>query len=83
MKTVNIGDGGPTVKELVEQAQTEPLLLRNAGRTYLLAEVDEADADALALAQSDQFQSIIERSRLRAQKEGWLTTQQLREQLGL
>jgi hypothetical protein len=48
-----------------------------------LAEVDEADVEALALAQSGKLQQIIERSRARAEREGWLTTEQLREQLGL
>jgi hypothetical protein len=84
MKTIHVGEKAPTMNELVEQLKTEPILLRSAsGRTFVLAEVDEADAEALALAHSDQFRQIIERSRTRAQQEGWLTTEQLRKQLGL
>jgi hypothetical protein len=84
MKTVNVGGGEPTVTELVEQAQAEPILLRSAqGRTFVLAEIDEDDAEAMSLAHSGKFQEIVERSRRRAAAEGWLTTEQIRKQLHL
>lgn len=84
MKTVIVDRESPTASELVEQAQSGPILLRNeAGKTFVLAEVAEDDAEALALSGNHQLEAILERSRNRAARDGWLTTEQLRQQLGL
>lgn len=82
MKTVDLATTRTTTRELLEQAAKGPLLLRDdCGRTYVLAELD--DAETVALGKSPQLLAILKRSRRRAQREGWLTTKQLREQLGL
>lgn len=84
MKTVIVDHESPTACELVEQAQSGPILLRNeAGKTFVLAEVAEEDVEALSLAGNRQLEAILERSRSSAAREGWLTTEQLRQQLGL
>jgi hypothetical protein len=84
MKTVHVENFPTAARDLVAQAAREPILLHDAnGRSFVLAEVDEADAEVLALSDHPQFLKIIERSRARAEREGWLTTEQLREQLGL
>ena len=83
MKTINLNDTTTSARELVEQVGKGPILLRDGrGHTYVLAEVDDADAEAIALGSSPQLLAMIERSRARAQTEGWLTTEQMREQLG-
>ena len=73
-----------TVGELVEMAKKEPVLVRdNVGCMFALVQVDEADVEALSLRNNPDFWRIIDQSRARAQAEGWLTTAQVREQLGL
>ena len=84
MKTIELSDTATTAQDLVRQAAKGPLLLHDAtGRSFILAEVDQADAEVLALRDHPQLLKIIQRSRARAACEGWLTTEQLREQLGL
>lgn len=83
MRTIDLRDAATTAQDLIVQAADGPVLLHDAtGRSFILAELDEADAEALALRKHPQLLKIIERSRARAAREGWLTTEQLREQLG-
>ena len=83
MKTVTV-QPTTTAGELVEMAKKEPVLVRDdVGCTFALVQVDEADVEALSLRSNPDFWRIIDQSRARAQKEGWLTTAQVREQLGV
>lgn len=84
MKTVIVDDPSTTARELVEMAKKEPVILReHSGRTFAVVEVDDADLEAWSLGNSPDFLRLIDRSRARAQTEGWLTTDQVREQLGI
>jgi hypothetical protein len=77
-------DEKSTTRELIELAKIEPVIVREQdGRTFALLEVDETDLEAWSLGQNADFLRIIERSRERAQSEGWLTTEQVRAQLGI
>lgn len=83
MKTVDLQDKA-TVVDLVEQAKREPILLREqGGRSFVLIEIEREDADTLALAENVKLHQLLERSRERGRREGWLSTQQVREQLGI
>jgi hypothetical protein len=42
-----------------------------------------ATAGTLALADNAKFNDILNRSRARARREGWLSTEQVRRQLGV
>lgn len=67
----------------MQQATAEPILLRDGqGRTFVLAAEDDADAEAIALEGNPQLLEIIQQSRAWGEREGWLTTEQLREELG-
>ena len=83
MKTVTVR---PTTAgdELVDMAKKEPVLVRDqAGCTFAIVRVDEADVEAWSLRKNPDFWKLIDRSRARPQAEGWLTTRQVRQQLGL
>ena len=45
--------------------------------------IGQEDAETLALADNPMLHEILERSRSRAEREGWLTTKQLRAELGV
>ena len=83
MKTITM-QPATTAGELVEMAKKEPVLVRDdLSCTFALVQVDEADVESWSLGNNPDFWRIIDRSRARAQTEGWLTTAQLREQLGV
>jgi hypothetical protein len=46
-------------------------------------EVNEDDAETLALGDNAHLRQILDRSRARARREGWLSTQEVRRDLGL
>ena len=84
MKTIELNESVTTVQELVEQAAHEAILLRDVrGGSYILAPVDEGERETLVLADHPQLRQILDRSRARAEREGWLTTEELRSQLGI
>jgi hypothetical protein len=83
MKTVRV-EQSATAGELFDQAAGEPVLLRvPSGRAFVLVEVDRDDAETLALADNAKFNDILNRSRARARREGWLSTEQVRGQLAI
>jgi hypothetical protein len=83
MRTVRV-EQSATAGELFDQAAGEPVLLRvPSGRAFVLVEVDRDDAETLALADNAKFNDILNRSRARARREGWLTTEQVRGQIGI
>ena len=83
MRTVDLNEATAETQQWVQQAVAEPIFLRDGqGRTFVLAALDDADAEAIALAENPQLLDIIQQSRARAEREGWLTTEQLREELG-
>ncbi|MDA1015095.1 MAG: hypothetical protein O3A00_11670, partial [Planctomycetota bacterium] len=71
MKNVDLNEATAEAREWVQQAAAEPILLRDdEGRTFLLAELNDADAEAMALEENPQLPEIIQRSRTRAEREG-------------
>ncbi len=81
MRTVQVAQSA-TAGELFDQASAEPVLLRvPSGRAFVLVEVDRDDAETLTLADNAKFNDILSRSRA-CRREGWLSTEQVRAQLG-
>ena len=81
MKAIHVQEAA-TVADLFGLAQGEPVLLHErSGRAFVLVEVDRDDAETLALAGNANLDRILDRSRARAAREGWLSTEQVRREL--
>ena len=83
MKTLQIPDSSPVVRGLIDLVDDEPIIIRSSGRSFAVCEVDEGDIEVMALNENPKFWEILEKSRRRAEKEGWLTTEELKASLGL
>jgi hypothetical protein len=82
MKTIHVQEAA-TAADLFDETQGEPVLLHErSGRAFVLVEVDGDDAEAFALAGNTALDRILDRSRARARREGWLTTEEVRRKLG-
>lgn len=46
-------------------------------------EVDQDEVETLTLADNPKFNDILDRSRARARREGWLSTAEVRRELGI
>ena len=83
MKTIHVQEAA-TAEDLFGQTQGEPVLLQErSGRAFVLVEVDRDDAETFALAGNANLDRILDRSRARARREGWLSTEQVRKELGV
>ncbi len=83
MKTIHVPEAA-TARELFDEARGAPVLLREeSGRAFVLVEVNRDDAQTLVLAESHKLHEILDRSRARAKREGWLSTDQVRKELGV
>jgi hypothetical protein len=83
MKTVRV-EQSATAGELFDQAAGQPVLLREpSGRAFVLVEVDRDDAETFTLADDAKFNDILNRSRARARREGWLSTEQVRREFAV
>jgi hypothetical protein len=82
MRKVQVAQSA-TAGELFDQASAEPVLLQvPSGRAFVLVEVDRNEVETLTLADNSKFNDILNHSRARARREGWLSTEQVRAQLG-
>jgi hypothetical protein len=80
MKTVQVQDAA-TARDLFDEAVGGPVLLREqSGRAFVLVEIDRDDAETLTLGENTRLNQILDRSRARARREGWLSTQQIRQE---
>jgi hypothetical protein len=83
MKTIHVEETA-AIQDLFEQAQGGPVLVQGrGGRTFVLAEVDKDDVETYSLAGNADLDRILDRSRDRAKREGWLSTDQVRKDLGI
>jgi hypothetical protein len=81
MKTMHVQDAA-TARDLFEVAESGPVLLREGtGRAFVLVEIDRDDAETLTLGENARLNQILDHSRARARREGWLSTQQIRQEL--
>jgi hypothetical protein len=83
MKSMDLADVAALAPHLQNEAQ-EPLFLTKDGHTVAaVVPADDDDVESLLLSINPKFQTILERSQQRLEAEGGLSSDQVREQLGL
>lgn len=83
MKAIELSDVSALAPYLGRGAD-EPLLLTDHGHVVAtIVPADEQDAESMLLSINPKFQAILERSRKRLETEGGLSTDEVRERLGL
>ena len=84
MKTLNIRDATAPLSQYALSIDGEALVVLSRGRPLAaVVPLRGTDLETVAVSMSPWFQQVIRRSRQRQQREGGLTTSQLRRQLGL
>lgn len=83
MKTVEVAEAAAYLAEYVRSVEQEPLILTLDGRPVAaLVAIDDADLETATLRVHPQFLAIMERSRLRHEREGGISSQEMRRRLG-
>ena len=81
MKTIDMARGRHSLKEVLELARSEVVLIRSAsGEDFLLEQADEFDCEAAALGSSEKFSSFLH---ARSKETGDLPFSEVRKRRGL
>jgi len=84
MKTIRIGDATASLADCVREFGRKPLIVTRRGRPVTaLVPVDGMDLESLSVSTNPQFIDLIERSRCQYAKEGGISADELRRQLGV
>ena len=74
----------PPLAEFVGKLTEEPIVVTSNGKTVAaIVAVPNADAETISLSTNPKFLAIIERSRLRHEREGGISPDEMRRRLGL
>lgn len=84
MTTKTIEVSNTTLKELARLTQSEPVIVTHkSAPSYAIVPLDEADYETWLLSENPEFIILIEQSRQRYQREGGVSLEEVRRQLGL
>lgn len=84
MKRVELAQAKVNLEAYAREAQKSPLIITKNGKPVAaLIAVDEFDLEVLATSENPTFLAIMEHSRIRAEKEGTISAEEMRRELGL
>lgn len=84
MKTIEIGEARESLSRYIGQRKSLPLVVTDHGRPVAaLLALPNTDIETATLSTDPKFLSLIERSRRRQEKEGGLSSDELRKRLAV
>jgi hypothetical protein len=83
MITIDVSEVSALVPHLLPGSQEPVILTRSGLAVAAVVPTSEADIDDLLLSTNAQFQAILERSQLRFETEGGISSAEVRRRLGL
>lgn len=84
MKTVEMSRATGPLADYARDVENEPVIVTNHGRPVAaLLPIENADRETVALSTNPQFLALIERSRLRQDTEGGISSDDMRRRLQL
>ena len=83
MKTVDLNKATGSLIELAIEAKEPLLIIKDNKPLVVIMPVEHEDIESLSLSTNPDFLTMLENSRARAKTEGYVTSAQMREELGL
>jgi len=84
MRTIELAEATASLAEYARNAHNETVVLTIGGRPIAaLVPIENADVETVTLSTHPQFLSLIERSRVRQNTEGGISSDEMRRRLGL
>ena len=82
MKTIEIGDARESLGQYAGRGENLPLVVTDHGRPVAaLLPVPNADMETVSLSTNPKFLALIERSRERHEREGGISSSEMRRRL--
>jgi hypothetical protein len=84
MKSIDLADV-TALGPFVSAGSTEPVLVKSQGQTVaaVVPLTNADDLEDLLLSRSPEFEAVLQRSQQRLEKEGGLSSDEVRQRLGL
>jgi antitoxin (DNA-binding transcriptional repressor) of toxin-antitoxin stability system len=84
MKVIEKNSATASLADYATEAESEPLVITEGGRPVAaLVAIENADLETVSLSTNPRFIALIERSRARQTREGGISTEDMRQRLGL
>jgi prevent-host-death family protein len=84
MKTLEIGKATGSLAQYAKSVGKGPVIVTRGGRPLAaLMPIENTDVETATLSTHPQFLALIERARVRHQKQGGISSRDLRRHLGL
>jgi prevent-host-death family protein len=81
-KTIQLSKAKESLAAYIQRLDGGPIVVTNRGRVIAaVVPVKNADAETISLSQNPKFHAIISRSRARQDREGGLSSQEMRQRL--
>ena len=82
MKTIDIQEATAPLSDYIAMAIPEPMLITRYGKPFMaLVDVEDFDEETLSLNMNREFIEIIQQSRQRHQREGGISSEEMRRRL--
>ena len=84
MKTLEIQDATASLADYVREANKQPVIVSRKGKPIAaLVPIQNADWETASLSTNPQFLAFFQHSRIRQQREGGLSSVEMRGRVGL
>ncbi len=84
MRTVDVTEATELLAQYARETQTGPIVVTQDGRPIaVVMPLENTDIETVSLSENAEFLALIERSRGRQQREGGLSSSEMRRRLGI
>lgn len=84
MKIIELSEAKSSLAAYANEVSGEPLVIAVDGKPVAaLVSLENTDFETISLSMNPQFMSLIERSRARQQREGGISSKEIRQRLGV
>jgi prevent-host-death family protein len=84
MKIIELSEAKSSLATYANEVSGEPLVIAVDGKPVAaLVSLENTDLETISLSMNPQFMSLIERSRARQQREGGISSTEMRRRLGV
>ena len=84
MKIIELSEAKSSLATYANEVSEEPLVIAIDGKPVAaLVSLENTDFETISLSMNSQFMALIERSRVRQQREGGISSKEMRQRLGV
>ncbi len=82
MKIIELSEAKSSLAKYANEVSEEPLVIAIDGKPVAaLVSLENTDFETISLSMNPQFMALIERSRVRQQREGGISSKEMRQRL--